>query len=178
MFNGMMTHSLLLKCSLLICLAAAGLWDLWAGRIPNRWLMFWYIIGFGVFVRSSWLAAAGYLVRSVAAVGLLFLFFLCRMIGAGDIKCMALICGYLGFSSGLRVIGAGMLMGAGWSLGRLLGRGLLRERIRYLTAYVGRVFHEKRIIAYYVPERDGRDMALPLGFCLFLGLVVSYGYGM
>lgn len=177
MFDGIVIPSILLRCSLLICLAAAGLWDLQAGRIPNRWLMFWYIIGFGLFVRSSWLAAAGYLVRSVAAVGLLFLFFLCRMIGAADIKCMALICGYLGFSSGVRVIGAGMLMGAVWSLGRLLAAGLLWERIRYLTAYVGRVFHEKRIIAYYIPERDGKAAALPLAFFLFLGLAISYGCG-
>lgn len=178
MFDGMIIHSMLLRCSLLICLAAAGLWDLRAGRIPNRWLLFWYIVGFGIFVRSGWLAAAGYLVRSAAAVGLLFLFFLCRMIGAGDIKCMALICGYLGFSPGIRVIGAGMLMGAVWSLGKLLTKGLLRERIRYLAAYIGRTFHEKRIIAYYVPERDGADAVLPLGFCLFLGLAVSYCHGL
>ncbi len=174
MFDGMMVHSMLLRCSLLICLAAAGLWDLRAGRIPNRWLLFWYLTGFGFYVRGGWLAAAGYLVRSVAAVGLLFLFFLCRMIGAGDIKCMALICGYLGFSSGIRVIGAGMVMGAGWSLGKLLAGGLFRERIRYLTAYIGRVFHEKRIIAYYVPERDGRAVTLPLAFFLFLGLAAFY----
>ncbi|MDO5415847.1 MAG: A24 family peptidase [Lachnospiraceae bacterium] len=163
---------MLLICSLVICLAAAGLWDFQAGRIPNRWLAFWYAAGAGYFVCSGWLAAAGYLVRCAAAAGLFFLFFLCRMIGAGDIKCMALICGYLGFASGFRVIGIGMIIGAVWSFAKLIHGNLFWERMSRLTAYVRQVFHEKKLIRYYVPERDGREVTLPLAFCLFWGLAV------
>ena len=65
-----------LVCGMVVCFAAAGLWDLLAGRIPNRWLAFWYTAGFVYFACSSWLAAAGYLVRSAATVGLFFLLFL------------------------------------------------------------------------------------------------------
>ena len=97
----METLDLPLVCGMVVCFAAAGLWDLLAGRIPNRWLAFWYTAGFVYFACSSWLAAAGYLVRSAATVGLFFLLFLCRMMGAADIKCMALLCAYLGFGAGL-----------------------------------------------------------------------------
>ncbi len=160
-------------CSLIICLAAAGLWDIKARRIPNPWIYFWYFFGFGVYACSGWLAVLGYLVRSAAAVSLLFLLFLFRMMGAGDVKCMALICGYLGIPDGLWVIASGMGIGALWSLWKLL-HGLAGERIGYLYAYFRQVFQEKRIIAYYIPERDGRKVTLPLVFCLFLGLICVF----
>lgn len=154
---------------LFICLAAAGLWDVRDGRIPNRWIGFWYILGFGVSAFSGWLAAAGYLIRTAAAAGIFFLFFLCRMMGAGDIKCMALICGYLGLPSGIKVIGLGMAFGAVWSFARLAVKGLARPRMEYLSAYIGQIIREKKIIPYYVPERDGKDVVLPLAACLFFG---------
>lgn len=154
---------------LLICLAGAGLWDLQAGRIPNRWLGWWYLVGFGLSACSGWLAAAGYLFRSAVTVSILFLFFLCRMIGAGDIKCIALICGYLKLPYAARILGMGMVVGALWSLFKLVRKRLVGKRLRYLLLYIERVFHEKRVIEYYVPERDGREVTLPLAFCLFLG---------
>ena len=166
----METLDLPLVCGMVVCFAAAGLWDLLAGRIPNRWLAFWYTAGFVYFACSSWLAAAGYLVRSAATVGLFFLLFLCRMMGAADIKCMALLCAYLEFGAGFRVIGSGLVIGAGWSLARLLHRRLLRERLSRLTVYIGQTFRWKRITAYYVPERDGEEAVVPLVFCLFWGL--------
>ncbi len=162
----------ILRCSLMFCLAGAGLWDLWARRVPNRWLTFWFVIGFGCFALSSWLAVAGYLVRCAVTVSVFFLFFLCRMMGAGDIKCMALICGYLGFASGVFVIITGMVVGACWSLTKLLYHRQLWERFGFLSAYFRRIFQEKRWIAYYVPGRDGREVTLPLVFCLFWGFCV------
>lgn len=161
----------LLWCSLMICLAAAGFWDVKARRIPNRWIYLWYFFGFGVYACSGWLAALGYLVRSAVAVGLLFLLFLCRMMGAGDVKCIALICGYLGFSDGALVAASGMMIGALWSLGKLIHGNLAGERMGYLLAYFRRVFQERRITAYYVPERDGREVTVPLALCLLLGLI-------
>lgn len=161
-----------LRCGLIFCLAGAGLWDLWNRRIPNWWLTFWFALGLGYLLNSGWLAAAGYLARNAATVGLFFLFFLCRMMGAGDIKCMALICGYLGVASGFFVIGTGMVFGACWSLGKLLCQKQFRERFGGLAVYIRRMFQEKRLIAYYVPERDGKEVTLPLVFCLFWGLCV------
>lgn len=80
--------------------------------------------------------------------------FLCRMMGAGDIKCMALICGYLGFASGFFVIGTGMAVGACWSLGKLFYRKQFRDRLGLLTAYIRRTIQEKRLIVYDVSEED------------------------
>lgn len=160
-----------LVCGMVICFAAAGLWDLAAGRVPNRWLAFWFAVGFVYFACSSWLEAAGYLARSAAAVSLFFLFFLVRMMGAADIKCMALLCGYLGFGTGFQVIGTGLVIGACWSLARLLRRRLLQERLYRLIAYIGQTVREKKITAYYIPERDGKEGVIPLVFCLFWGLV-------
>ena len=161
-----------LVCGMVICLAAGGIWDLCAGRIPNLWLAFWFTAGLVYFIYSGWLAAAGYLVRIAVTVSVFFLLFLCRMMGAADIKCMALICGYLGFGSGVQVIGAGMVIGAFWSLFRLVVRKSLGDRLCRLAAYIRQTIHLKQLMVYHSPGKEGKEGVIPLVFCLFWGLAV------
>ena len=172
-------YPVVLGWCLLVCLGAAGGWDLRTGRVPNWWLAFWYGVGLWGWACGGWVGAAGYIGRSLAVVGVFFPLFVCRMMGAGDIKCMALICGYLGFSVGLRAIGAGMALGVGWGLIRWANRGGIRGRLQYLAAYLGRARREKRLYAYHIGKKGGETGTVPLVFFLFLGLAAVWplGYG-
>ena len=107
--------------------------------------------------------------RLAAVTGAFFLLFLCRMVGAGDIKLAALICGYLGLSAGVLAIGSGFLIGAFWSLIKMAERKILLTRLFCLLAYIRHIFQTGKLTAYYDPVRDGYDVVIPLGLCLSLG---------
>ncbi len=63
--------------------------------------------GFG----SLWGIRAGYFIlRFVGTCAVFYPFFLCRTIGAGDIKLMGVIAGFLGVWDGVFVIGLGMIL--------------------------------------------------------------------
>jgi prepilin peptidase CpaA len=116
---------------------------------------------------------AFFLFRMVLVTALFFVLFLCRMIGAGDIKMAALICGYLGFQTGASAIFSGFLIGAFWSLIKMIGNGIFIYRFSYLLTYIRYVFQTGKITAYYCPQRDGYDMVIPFGCCLFLGTLIT-----
>ena len=88
----------------------------------------------------------------------------------------ALICGYLGLSSGARAIFYGFLIGAIWSLIKLMGSGGFISRFSYLLTYIRYVIQTGKITAYYRPERDGYDMVIPFGLCLFLGTLLTLAW--
>ena len=101
-------------------------------------------------------------------------YILCRMIGAGDIKVMALIVGFLGPFQGADVLAAGFCIGAAVSLFKLLRRGILQQRLIYFMVYIRHLFQTKQITAYFKPERDGYDVTIPFVACLFLGTIISW----
>ncbi len=114
-----------------------------------------------------------FLLRIVLVTALFFVLFLCRMIGAGDIKMAALICGYMGLQTGAIAIFSGFLIGAIWSLIKMIGNGILIYRFSCLLTYIRYVFQTSKITAYYRPQRDGYDMVIPFGFCLFVGTIIT-----
>ena len=62
--------------------------------------------------RETAVQLAGLAVRVVGTCAVFYALFLCRMLGAGDIKLMALCTGLLGMGPGLRVIFSGLLLAA------------------------------------------------------------------
>lgn len=160
---------------MLLILGAGAFYDVREHRIPN-WLVLSGII-FGILLEFSGsekpLEGLLFFLRLIIVTGVFFLLFLCRMIGAGDIKLIALICGFLGFQAGALAVGLGFLIGAFWSFIKMAGSGSLFARLTCLLAYIRRVFHTGKLTAYYDPDRDGYDVVIPLGLCLFLGTLGS-----
>ena len=120
--------------------------------------------------------AAGLLFRGgefflpwLAVTVLFFPLFLFRMMGAGDVKLMALISGFSGWHQGFSIIFSGLFLAALASLFKLLYQGTLIRRISYFSAYIRQVFQTKTIIAYYEPERDGCENTLPMAVFFLAG---------
>ena len=166
---------------LLPVLAAGACCDIRENRIPNWWVVVSLISGILLCALESGAAKDGriffregglFLLRMAAVCAVFFVFFICRMIGAGDIKLAALICGYLGLKAGAEAIGFGFLIGALWSLFILAVKGTFLQRFSCLLAYIRRIYHTKEITAYYCPDSDGTDGVIPLGVCLFFGTAV------
>ncbi|WP_242647773.1 prepilin peptidase [Lacrimispora saccharolytica] len=156
-------------------LGTGAFFDAQEHRIPNGLVLWGVIIGFLLEIAGSGKPLAGllFLLRLLIVTMVFFLLFLCRMIGAGDIKLAALICGFLGLRAGALAVGFGFLIGAIWSFIKMTVRGSLFIRFSCLFAYIRRVFQTGKLTTYYDPVQDGYDVVIPLGLCLFLGTIGS-----
>ncbi|HBE86675.1 MAG TPA: prepilin peptidase [Lachnoclostridium sp.] len=160
---------------LLLILGAGAFYDVREHRIPNWLVLSGIVLGILLEIPGSKNPFGGllFLLRLVIVTGIFFLLFLCRMIGAGDIKLTALICGFLGLKAGALAVGLGFLIGAVWSFFKMAGSGSFFVRLSCLLAYIRHVFQTGKLTTYYDPVRDGYDMVIPLGLCLFLGTLGS-----
>lgn len=156
-----------------VYLTGSAWWDLRTGRIPNLWTalgaagfltlqyMIQYIRGPSGSLCGFLSAAAVFLLRTGLFTAVFFLLFLFRMMGAGDIKAMALIGGYLGIFNGFSVIFYGLSAAAAWSFFHMIHRGILMKRIRYFLNYMRRSLESGTITPYYTGAGDDCEA----GFC-------------
>lgn len=153
---------------LCLFLAVCSFSDWKTGKIP------WYLTLSGLL----WAAvkAGKGMLWGVGAGAICFPLFLFRMTGAADIKMIAVMVGILGPEKGSASVFAGLLLGAAWSLKKLLHQGILMKRLSYFSAYVRRFLITGQWEPYYVPERDGRQAAIPFACCLFLGTVICMAW--
>lgn len=155
-------------------LLGGSVFDVKDYRVPNWWTGLGVLAGISLEFFSEqglpW-GPAAFLCRAAVAAALFFILFCCRMIGAGDIKLMALICGYLGLKAGAAAIVYSFLLGAFWSLFRLLRLRILKKRLFYFTAYIRQVLTTGEITEYYNPHSDGYEAVIPFALCLFAGTI-------
>ncbi len=159
---------------LLVVMFGGAYYDVAEHRIPNWWCLGAVISGAGFLGLTAArgtgaLEVMGFFARAVAVTAVLFPLFLLRMMGAGDIKLMAIMAGYLGFSSGMRAIGFGCIIGAVLALLKMIMQRNLRNRLEFLFAYFKRLILTKEIVPYYRPERDGYGVVIPFAVCLLAG---------
>ncbi|MBT9776159.1 prepilin peptidase [Clostridium sp. MCC353] len=157
---------------ILCLLAGSAFFDLKNHRIPNVWIL----LGLAAGIYLHWEEPVWFLLRILAVTLLFFPLYHCRMIGAGDVKVMSLVCGYCKGTGSIYIIGIGFLTGAVWSLAKLLYYHSLKERLFYLAAYIQRTIRTKEIGEYYNPGRDGSRMTIPFAVCLFLGGFLYYAF--
>lgn len=142
-----------------LLLAAWSDWKYY--RIPNRLIIFGIVSGIMSLVfqaadleagsKIPWLllALSGFLVRGVAVLVLGIFLHSLGMIGAADLKLVALLAAWLGFSETIKILCVGFILGAVWSLQKMLrygsafqrflrGRkGFLRKSFAHLTSDYG-----------------------------------------
>lgn len=156
-----------------ILLIASSVSDLREYKIPNDliiagWLSglvfrFWYggTAGLG--------AGIGCIIISVLAGMPLFAL---HVAGSGDIKLFSVICCYYGLAFGVRVgvisvFLAGILSGI-----HMIQNKLFFKRYRYLFHYI---LHGRKNV-YYAPDRDGREMVIPMAPVLAVAYYVTIIY--
>lgn len=173
------------KFFLLLFLSCCSICDLRKGKVPNG-LILLGVAAFAIsgFIRGPspgygvWEVFAGtafFLIRTVFAAAVFFPLFLFRMMGAGDIKVMAVIAGSMGMDRGIEIIFYGLAAAAAWSLFYMLKKHILVKRIRYFLNYIKNLLQTERLLPYYTagePDRAGFCLIpfLWCGFCLWLAV--------
>lgn len=105
-------------------------------KISNRLIAAGFMVSlFFRILQSGWSGFVPFLWNITFPVVVLFLFYLLGMIGAGDIKLFSLIGGFINFTELAECIAASFVLGAVWSLAKLVYDGNFRERL-----YAGGVY--------------------------------------
>ena len=94
------------------------------------------------------------------------------MLGAGDIKLMAVCVGFLGLHDGSAVLFAGFLLASVPAAVRMIRQGTLGARLWRLSEFVSRSVRGRRFLPYAgIEEEQGTLRLCPYlfaGFCLYL----------
>ena len=156
--------------ALCILLTAACGYDYKRKKIPNFLIAFTAVLGVGWrFWESGICGALSYLGETVLIMSLLYPFFKIGSIGAGDVKLLGVSAGYLPFSKILIFLFISLLISAMISLLKMCKESNIRERLRYLTAYLADVARSGRWKLYLENEKEKRAV----GICLSGPVLVS-----
>ena len=133
--------------------------DLRRTKVDNGWLLFWLAVNLAVQLYSAGPPALRQILPGlILPVVLLFPFFLFRMLGAGDIKVLAVLGSMMGARSILFCMFFSFLIGAVFSLLWFLKNGGFRERLSYFLSYM-RTYAQTGIRTPYVKT----DVRMPGG---------------
>lgn len=117
-----------------------------------------------------WRRLAGFPICIIGTCAVFYVFFLCRMLGAGDIKLMSLCTGILGVWDGFFVIFLGLFLAAAGGAFVLCSEGILWERLERLSGFVIRWGRDGKLREY--PAEAGKERMIRLGPYLFLGYCI------
>ncbi len=105
-------------------------------------------------------------------VCILFILFIFRMLGAGDIKLISVIGGFYGSVFALKVFVISIFVGSIFSVVRCVRYGYLFIRIVNFKNFLTELIRSKKVNAYYVRERDGDEVVIPFSAAIFAGYVI------
>lgn len=126
-------------------------------------LRLWILYGSGGF----WSHLAEAVICGIAVCALFYLLFLCRMMGAGDIKLMAFCVSVLGMKDGFPVIFLGLLLAAIHGAEKLIAKGLLWEKMARLSTFMLQWGYDGKLREY--PGREDGDSRIRMGGYLLSG---------
>lgn len=124
-------------------------------QIPNWLICTGYGIGF--FYQSVFHGIAGSILwfqGMLFPIVSLFIFFYCKMIGAGDIKLFSVVGGVSGIYSVIDVMTVSLFFGGLLSVIFIVRYKNLKNRLQYLLTYFSNVIRQKKILPY-VQQKGG-----------------------
>lgn len=154
-----------------ILLAAGSVSDLYHYRIPNYLIVSGWLTGLAFrLYRAGAVGLANGIYCIVVSIILLFPLYYIRAVGAGDIKLLSVVSGVYGLEFWVRTGVVFAVLAAMISLLHMLRRKSLINRFQYCIHYI----FTKRTDVYYDPERDGREMVIPLAPVLAAAYYIVY----
>ena len=157
----------------LTLLSMAVVTDIQSFRISNRLVVSGLISGFILQLLELGVKGIGvFLLNVYIPVILLYLLFLIRALGAGDIKLFSMIGGIWGFQMLYATIAASFLVGAVMSLCKLLYHRNLISRLWIFKEYVQQVIITRRL-AKYPQESSGEQHVIHFSTAILIGYAIA-----
>ena len=159
-----------------VVISAVAVWmDMKDASVDNGWILVSFISGILLqIVEKGAKGSLVFLTGAAVPVLLLGILFIFRMIGAGDIKLLCALGGFLGPRTIMECMFYSLLAGAGISLAILISTGGLRQRILYLYQYMKEFYCTGEIRPYYrkgmeYPENFHFTVPIFLSVLLYAG---------
>ncbi len=126
---------------LLVLLLAAVFMDFAYDRIWNGWIIFGMIIGLSFrFLEYQWHGLYEAVVSMLLSFVLLYPVYKIGGLGAGDVKLFLMLGSFVPAETLLRIMISSFIVGALFSIGKLVSKENLKERMRYFFSYLADVF--------------------------------------
>lgn len=145
-------------------------------RIPNELLvimLLWSMIY--RYVADSWLGCLEFLLQGGLLLGLAFPLYKIGSIGAGDVKLIALCCGFLKGNCLLSFLFSSLLIAAIFSIYKMMKNGMTKERLEYFLAYVSEVGRSGRWSLYIHSQRELGRVGICMSGPVFFSLLLHMG---
>lgn len=114
-------------------------------RIYNGWILFGMMIGLSFrFLEYQWYGFYEAAVSMLLSFILLYPLYKIGGLGAGDVKLFLMLGSFVRWDEQLSMMAVSFIIGAVFSLGKLLSEENLKERMRYLFEYFLDVFYRKQ----------------------------------
>lgn len=168
-------------CILIIGLlfTAAIVHDLRSKRIPNIIILMGLSVSF--FYQTFSKEGMGiweYFGGGGLAIILLYGLFIFRMIGAGDIKMLAVTGGFFGIRESLYCIAGAFAIGAIFSIYKIYKYKNLYERLEYLKIYISNFIRTKKFEPYYDMSNEASiiHFTIPISISFLLCCAIRFTY--
>jgi len=103
----------------------------------------------------------------------LYLLYLARVIGAGDIKLFSIISGFMGFQFTIQACILSFFAGAIWSIVLLHREGALFNNMQLAVLYLADLFHGE-IHAYDIDNSSRIQINIPFSVCILVGVLCAF----
>ena len=161
--------------TLLTFLVMAVVTDFKEMRISNRLIVSGLFWGLALRVMAEGYAGIAHFLMNISIpVILLFLLFLMRALGAGDIKLFSVVGGICGFQWLFLTMAASFLVGACMSLCKMAYHRSLIARLAVFGNYVRQSLAEGRILKY-PQEPEGKQHIIHFSIAILIGYGITMG---
>ncbi len=152
-----------------LVLLPASLFDLYRYRVPNA------LIGIGLALslynsiyQQGMLGIGVFSVKCLFPFVVCFVFYLFHVLGAGDIKLFSIVCSYYNIGCCVRVMLVSLLIGALFSLFKMILQKSFIRRFRYVKNL--RSGRSNRV--YYDLKTCGDEGVIPFTICITLAVII------
>lgn len=104
-----------------------------------------------------------------------FIFYLLHMLGAGDVKLFSIICSYYSVESCVRVMIVSLLIGALFSVIKMILQKSFIRRFRHFSNYIRNLMSGKPDMVYYDFKKCGDEGVIPFTICITLAVIICIG---
>ena len=135
-----------------IAAGCAALMDIQRAKVDNGWLLFCVLVSLftQIWKMNVSISSLGtWICGLLVPILILWILFIFRMLGAGDIKLLSVIGSMIGPTKILNCISYSFLIGAVISAALMISSGIVCQRILYLLHYISAYFKTGKREPYY-----------------------------